>query len=152
MDLATDVMNENRSGPSANLPPNGTVFVAGGVTGSLTLQSAETSRSKHAPTTAPGPDGRRNQHTATLLPDGNVMLAGGSLDSAFLDSSEIFDSATDTFTPSGTMSLARKSHTATLLPDDSRVLVAGQARARRTTPRRLRSTTSDLAASAALRI
>jgi hypothetical protein len=34
--LAPVMMNENRSGPSANLQPDATVFVAGGINGSLT--------------------------------------------------------------------------------------------------------------------
>ena len=102
--LASDIMNENRTGPSANLLPDATVFVAGGITGSLTLQSAEildpiTQQFTKLPDLTVG----RNQHTATLLPDGDVLLAGGSLNSALLDSSEIFDSSTDTFSPSGAM-------------------------------------------------
>jgi hypothetical protein len=124
--LASDVMNENRSGPSANLLPNTTVFVAGGITGSLTLQSAEIlDPVTHQFTTLPNLTVGRNQHTANLLPDGSVLLAGGSLNSLLLDSSEIFDPSANTFIPSGTMLLARKSHTATSLADNNRILIAG---------------------------
>lgn len=124
--VADPVMNENRSGVSAILLPNATVFVAGGITGSNTLQSAEILDPVfHTFTPLPPMTVGRNQHTATLLPSGKVLLAGGSLDADFLNSSEIFDPVSNTFTASGTMIQARKSHTATLLADNNRVLIAG---------------------------
>lgn len=75
----------------------------------------------------------RISHTATLLPDGKVLIAGGRecdtlvFDNCFgnpLSSAELFDPATETFSATGSMSIARTGHTATLLTDGT-VLVAG---------------------------
>jgi hypothetical protein len=70
----------------------------------------------------------RYLHTATLLPNGKVLLAGGNRDplisDGFLASAELYDPATETFTPVGDMSTPRFEHTATLL-QDGMVLVAG---------------------------
>ena len=66
-------------------------------------------------------------HTATLLQDGRVLVVGGEgSGEAFtlLASAEIWDPATGTFAPAGSLAEARYGHTATLLPDD-RVLVVG---------------------------
>lgn len=66
-------------------------------------------------------------HTATLLPSGKVLIAGGySPDLSILSSAELYDPASGTFSPGGTMKLARYQHTATLLLD-GRVLLAGGA-------------------------
>jgi hypothetical protein len=123
--IESNVMAENRSGHTATLLGNGQVFVAGGVTGSLTIPSAEIlDPASHAFTSLGNMIAPRNQHTDTLLPDGTVLLAGGSNNSFFLNSAEIFNPATNAFSAVGNFSLARKSHTATLLLDGE-VLIAG---------------------------
>lgn len=71
----------------------------------------------------------RSSGTATALTDGRVLVAGGELitPSGFvelLSSSEIFDPNSGTWSPGGTLSVARILHTATLL-NDGRVLLAG---------------------------
>jgi N-acetylneuraminic acid mutarotase len=71
----------------------------------------------------------RVYHTATLLPDGRVLVAGGSTasgtsDWTTLSSAEVYNPETGTFSPTGSMTTARRLQTATLLPN-GQVLIAG---------------------------
>lgn len=68
----------------------------------------------------------RSACTATLLTDGQVLVTGGDGPAETLATAELFDPATETFTPTGSMKVARFGHTATLLKD-GRVLVMGGA-------------------------
>src|SRR6185503_16057201 len=52
-------------------------------------------------------------YSATLLRDGRVLVAGGG----GLSSAEIFDPASRTWSPTGSMTRARAGHEATLLSD-----------------------------------
>jgi hypothetical protein len=75
----------------------------------------------------------RTAPTATLLPNGKVLITGG--DSCFLFSyytgecpvatTEIYDPATESFSPGPTMSAARSFHTATLLTNGKVLIVGG---------------------------
>jgi hypothetical protein len=60
-----------------------------------------------------------------VLPDGEILIVGGfGEDGGAEASAELFDPATGTFEPTGSMSVGRQSHTATLLRD-GQVLIAG---------------------------
>jgi Galactose oxidase, central domain/Kelch motif len=72
----------------------------------------------------------RADAAAVALRDGRVLICGGTVSGAVggvLSSAEIYDPAARTFTPTGSMTVAREGETATLL-SDGRVLVAGGAR------------------------
>jgi N-acetylneuraminic acid mutarotase len=72
----------------------------------------------------------RSWHTATLLPSGKVLVAGGFVTAVPAwtaqptATAEVYDPATGTWSPTGSMSTGRWMHTATLLPN-GKVLVAG---------------------------
>lgn len=127
---ATGSMSVNREHHTATLLGNGKVLVAGGYNGTV-LASAEL----YDPTSGTfSPTGSmstpRYLHTATLLSNGTVLLTGGSRDpttgDGFLASAELYDPATETFTPVGDMSTPRFQHTATLLQDGMVLVVGGQ--------------------------
>jgi hypothetical protein len=67
----------------------------------------------------------RTAHTATLLPNGKVLVSGGHDGFRTVYSScELYDPATDRWSPAADMIQPRTGHTATLLPN-GKVLVAG---------------------------
>jgi hypothetical protein len=63
----------------------------------------------------------RQSHTATLLASGKVLVVGGCCGIA---SAELYDPATGTWSPTGSLHTGRFNHTATLLPN-GKVLVVG---------------------------
>ncbi len=74
--------------------------------------------------------------TATRLPDGRVLIVGGQTgtlngepDPPPLRRADIWDPATLSYKPSGSLEVGRERHTATLLPD-GRVLIVGGVGAR----------------------
>jgi hypothetical protein len=62
----------------------------------------------------------RQWHTATLLPDGRVLIAGGLNNT----SAEVYDPATETFTPTGSMTAPRWASAANSL-GNGKVLITG---------------------------
>jgi WD40 repeat protein len=128
---ATGSMTVARGGYATTLLNNGKVLVTGGgfdIDGNMTTSAelydpATGSFSPTAPMSAP-----HFSHTATLLNDGTVLVAGGMLiPSPPGDGSsvaEIFDSTTNTFTPTGSLLTGRFFHTATKL-NNGDVLVTG---------------------------
>jgi len=117
-----------RYGHTATLLPNGKVLVAGGFN-SIYLASAELYDPGTGTWTATGSLGTaRAYYTATLLPSGKVLVAGGfnigSSGGVSLANAELYDSASGTWTATGSLGTARSDHRATLLPN-GKVLVAG---------------------------
>ncbi len=120
---------------TANLLPDGRVLIAGGQPSQnsvLPVAAAELYDPSTGTFTATGSmQEARYSHTATLLSGGRVLIAGG--DGAMrssspaarpLSSAELYDPATGTFSPTGSMAQGRDDFTATLLPD-GHVLVPG---------------------------
>ena len=67
----------------------------------------------------------RSEQIAILLPNNKVLVAGGTNNGTTpLRTAELYDPITETWTATGSMSVARRGHTATLLLD-GKVLVVG---------------------------
>jgi Putative Ig domain/Kelch motif/Galactose oxidase, central domain len=120
---ATGSMTAGRHNFAATLLPSGKVLVTGGLdsTGNP-LASAELYdpvTSTFSPTTGPMTVARAS-HTATLLSTGKVLIVGWGNATA-----ELFDPASGTFAPTGSMAMARVSHTATLLGNGKVLIVGG---------------------------
>ncbi len=62
--------------------------------------------------------------TSTVLPSGRVLVTGGMGTFGMRATTQIYDPATETWTPVGSMGSVRAGHTATLLPS-GKILVAG---------------------------
>jgi len=133
--VATGSMQSARELHTATLLPTGKVLVAGGRNAQrVALESAELYDPATGAWSATGPmTVPRAGHTATLLADGRVVVAGGvSNDHAdppcctATATAEIYDPATGTWTPTGSMSTDRFWFDATVL-QDGRILVAGGA-------------------------
>ncbi|SDD45768.1 Galactose oxidase, central domain [Cupriavidus sp. YR651] len=126
----TGSLGLSRQAHSANLLPDGRILVAGGFgdAGRNPLSSAELFDPVGGNWSQTGSLGQqRDSHTATLLRDGRVLVAGGEgqgSSKGALSSAELYDPATGTWSPTGSLGQAREQHTANLLPD-GRVLVAG---------------------------
>ncbi|MDQ3012269.1 MAG: hypothetical protein M3X11_16365 [Acidobacteriota bacterium] len=119
---------------------NGKVLVLGGDSGSPSRTRSNSAELYDPTTGAWSATGNlitgRELATATLLPNGKVLVTGGSgpgnnLDS--LNTAEVYDPATGSWSPAGTMNAARSAHTATLLAN-GKVLVASGAAGTYTSP------------------
>jgi N-acetylneuraminic acid mutarotase len=132
----TGSMNVARTvGFTATVLQNGQVLVAGGVEAGVNMTVTSGAELYNPATGTWTPTGSmttaRFGHTATLLQNGQVLVAGGdgtcvSGSCPVLATAELYNPATGTWTPTGSMSAGRYSHTATLLPN-GQVLAAGGA-------------------------
>ncbi len=123
-------MSTSRLHHTATLLPNGKVLIAGGaVSGGFVVTA---SADLYDPATGTfTPTGSmsvpRNEHTATLLRNGEVVTVGGESGwggGTRYSSAELYDPATGTFAPTGSMNTIHVAHIAALMAD-GRVLVAG---------------------------
>jgi Ca2+-binding RTX toxin-like protein len=132
----TGSLSTPRFDHTLTLLANGMVLAAGGRSNpaATVFNTAEVYDPITETWTPTGPmNDYRWEHTATLLPDGRVLVAGGfgglptgtGLNAQpVVNTAEIYDPATNTWTPTGSMNVRRALHTATLLPN-GQVLVAG---------------------------
>jgi hypothetical protein len=132
----TGPMIDGRMQPGQTVLKDGRVLLVGGAAGPdlKILNTAEifdpaTRRFTEVPATMS--EARRSIYTIVTMHDGRVLIAGGrnfdnpnSPGAKVHDSAEIFDPETNTFTPTGSMNVARNMFFAVLL-DDGRVLIAG---------------------------
>jgi Galactose oxidase, central domain len=126
----TGPLREGRNFATATLLADGKVLVAGGFdarTGTLdTAELYDPAAGSFRPTR-----GRMNSprelFTATKLPNGKVLLVGGfnTHTGRTLASTEIYDPATERFTPAGAMRVGRFGHAAAWLPATAKLLVVG---------------------------
>ncbi len=110
---------------------NGKVLICGGTSTALVGGVLNSAELYNPATETFEPTGSMNDprqgQTITLLRDGRVLVAGGARNIGYrseLSSAEIYDPASGTFSPTGSMAVPREGHTATLL-NDGRVMIAG---------------------------
>jgi N-acetylneuraminic acid mutarotase len=124
---------QGRSSHTATLLRDGRVLVVGGAAANLEtgrrpqIYDPVTGRWSIASQMAEA----RANHTATLLPDGTILVAGGyrilgSVPIGVLASSSLYDPASNTWSATASLNVARAIHTATLLPDGTVLAVAGE--------------------------
>lgn len=133
---ATGAMLTGRSDAAAALLPDGRVLIAGGAistgpgTGTVTA-SAELYDPSTGTFTATGPMATALEaRTATLLINGRILLAGGRGPGDLASGSaaaEIYDPATGTFSPTGSLATATTFASAIGLTDGRVLIVIGQA-------------------------
>lgn len=127
--LPTGSMAQKRVKHTATLLADGRVLVVGGEGGVRDLATAELYDPGTGTFSPTGPMVQpRMQHSATLMADGRVLVAGGwnsYPDFLYLSSAELYDPATETFSPTGSLQTERCGHTATLLPGGKVLLISG---------------------------
>src|SRR5262249_2362776 len=112
---------------TATLLPNGKVLVVGGWGGSDQLAHGAELYDPSTGTWSLTPGWGGIYHTAPLLPNGKVLIVDGALGGPSVGRAGVYDPATDTGSPTGSLHTGRAFHTATLLPN-GKVLIAGGAR------------------------
>jgi hypothetical protein len=123
---STGNLNLARENHTATLLSNGSVLMAGG---DGALSSAELYNPVTATFTLTGNlNTAREAHAATLLGNGLVLIGGGATafsSSTYIASAELYDPTTGTFTPTGSLNVARAYPTATLLSSGVVLVVGG---------------------------
>ncbi len=114
-----------RAGACSVRMENGRVLIAGGMGPSGPLASAESYGVDGFAEVAPMAERRANP-ACVALPDGRVLVTGGSDGSAALSSAEIYDPASNQWSATGSMSLARAGHSASLTPWGTVLITGGE--------------------------
>jgi N-acetylneuraminic acid mutarotase len=115
---------------TATLLSNGKVLVAGGF-GSLSTRASDVYDPATNTWSSTGDMTRaRHFHTATLMPDGRVLVTGGNTTTSTSSNevqatAELYDPATGTWSPTASMSNARRIHGAVLLGSGQVLVMAG---------------------------
>ncbi|SEF81060.1 Kelch motif-containing protein [Nonomuraea solani] len=122
-------MGRPRHSHTATVLPGGKVLVAGGTSQRRATAAAEIFDPATGAWSAAAPmTDARSGHVAVPLRDGRVLVIGGVVrtgrNDAALAYCEIFDPATGTWTPTGSLATPRAGHRATVLADGT-VLVTG---------------------------
>jgi hypothetical protein len=132
---ANSTLSTARFGATATKLGNGKVLIAGGAgsdgTPTDTAELYDPATGMTSPTLN-NMSSPRALHTATLLGDGTVLLAGGGTDNIgdLTATADLYDPATNMFSSTGAMNLARGAHAAVLLTDGplaGQVLITGGA-------------------------
>jgi len=120
-----------RSDYASIMLPTGKILFTGGenITG-VSIKNAELYNPSSGTFTATGNmTATREEHTAVLLANGNVLVSGGNKKTLTtqtpLASAELYNPATGTWTPTGSMSSARAGHTSTVLHNGNVVNAGG---------------------------
>lgn len=134
---ASGTLGETLISPTATLLQSGKVLLTGGNNVPSSAGPSGAGANVYDPLTGTwSPTGLMgteqyglSEQTATLLANGEVLVAGGETffippTGADQAKSELYDPSTNTWSPTGSMSVPRFQHTATLLPS-GQVLVAG---------------------------
>lgn len=125
---AAGTMATGRAGTTSNVLPDGRVLVAGGSYFATMFASTEIwNPATRTFSAGPSMSTPRGGHVGVTLADGRVLVAGGATwtdtpVAAF--SAEIYDPASNSWSPTGSMLHRRLNHAAVLLAD-GRVLVSG---------------------------
>jgi N-acetylneuraminic acid mutarotase len=128
----TGSLAEAREAFGAVALTNGKILVAGGLgTSGILLASAELYDPATGAWTPAGTlSVARYAHTATLLPSGKVLVAGGCTAAGCATTtavSDLYDPATNGWTPTGSLNMARGFQTAVLLKTGKVLVVGGLA-------------------------
>jgi N-acetylneuraminic acid mutarotase len=128
---AASSLSKARIYNTTTLLPSGKVLVAGGRDGSYVAVAELYDPDTNTWSTAGNLITPRYLHSATLLATGQVLVTGGYGASSsilggdkILSSAELYDPASNTWLPAGSLATPRQSHTATLL-QTGKVLVIG---------------------------
>lgn len=134
---STAFLTTHRYSHTATLLSDGNVLVVGGFDGTSAISSAEIFNPTLGSWTTTGSlTTARFLHTATLLTNATcvaaqnckVLVAGGLNSGGVVNSAELFDPSTNTWTPTGSLGIARFGHIATLMtngPANGQVMVMG---------------------------